>query len=44
LFVQQGATQLPKIVDALALIQSIYGFSATEMEEFKQNWITVQGR
>lgn len=44
LFIQQGATQLPKIVDALTLIQSIYGFSSTEMDEFKQNWVSVQGR
>jgi hypothetical protein len=44
LFVQQGATQLPKIGDALSLIQSIYGFSSTEMDEFKVNWITTQGR
>lgn len=44
LFVQQGPTQLTKIGDALSLIQSIYGFSSTEMEEFKVNWITAQGR
>lgn len=44
LFVSQGATNLPRLIDALNLIQTIYGFSTTEMEEFKQNWITVQGR
>lgn len=44
LFVTQGPTYLPKLQDVLNAIQSVYGFSATEMNDFKQNWVSVQGR
>lgn len=44
LFVTQAPTYLPKLQDVLNAIQSVYGFSATEMNDFKQNWVSVQGR
>lgn len=44
LFITQGATELSKITEALDVIKGIYGFTSTEMEEFKQNWVSVQGR
>lgn len=44
LFVSQGPTYLPKLQDVLSAIQSVYGFSSAEMTDFKQNWVSVQGR
>jgi len=44
LFTTQGSTELPKINQAQELLKSIYNFSDSEMEDFKQNWISVQGR
>ena len=38
------ATELPKIQQALTNLQKIYGFTATEVEDFKSNWMNVQGR
>lgn len=43
-FVTDGANQLSKISQLLGKIKSIYGFSTAEMEDFRQNWISVQGR
>lgn len=43
-FVTDGVNQLPKITQLQQKLKQIYGFSATEMEDFKQNWISVQGR
>lgn len=43
-FVTDGANQLGKISQLLNKIKSVYGFSTAEMEDFKQNWISIQGR
>jgi hypothetical protein len=43
-FVTNGTSELPKIAQAQQKLKVIYGFSDTEMEEFKNNWISVQGR
>lgn len=43
-FVTDGVTELAKITQLQNKIKSIYGFSSAEMEDFKQNWISVQGR
>jgi len=44
LFASQPAQQLPRITEAITLIQQAYGFSNAELLDFKQNWIAVQGR
>lgn len=43
-FATDGATELTKIEQIIAKLKDIYGFSATEVEEFKQNWVSVQKR
>jgi hypothetical protein len=43
-FVTSGATELAKIGQAQQKIKAIYGFTDAEVEEFKNNWISVQGR
>lgn len=41
---QQPVTNLQKVIDARMMVKSIYGFSDAEMESFKTNWVTAQGR
>ncbi|MBK7034363.1 MAG: hypothetical protein IPH49_14105 [Ignavibacteria bacterium] len=41
---QQPVVNLPKVVDARMMLKSIYGFTDTEMESFKTNWVAAQGR
>jgi hypothetical protein len=43
-FVTEGATTLPNITAAQNILKNLYGFTSAEMEDFKQNWITLQGR
>jgi hypothetical protein len=43
-FVTSGTTELAKIIQAQQKLKAIYGFTDTEMDEFKNNWISVQGR
>ena len=43
-FVTNGTTELPKITQAQQRLKAIYGFTDTEMDEFKNNWISVQVR
>lgn len=43
-FVTNGATNLPKLATAQNKLKSVYGFSTIEMEDFKNNWVSVQGR
>ncbi len=43
-FVTNGATELPKISQYQQRIKAIYGFTDGEIEDFKQNWIAIQGR
>jgi hypothetical protein len=44
LFATQPSSELQRLVDLIALIKSVYGFSDAQLEDFKQNWVTVQGR
>jgi hypothetical protein len=37
-------TEIAKLVTLRRTLQSIYGFSDTETESFRNNWITVEGR
>jgi hypothetical protein len=43
-FVTDGVNKLPNITSYQDKIKSIYGFTTQEIEEFKNNWIAVQGR
>lgn len=43
-FATSPATELPKLQQAISSLQSIYGFSNQEIEDFKYNWVAVQGR
>jgi hypothetical protein len=43
-FVTEGANTLPNVTAAQNILKTIYGFSSAEMEDFKQNWISIQGR
>jgi hypothetical protein len=44
LFATSPATELPKLQQAISTLQSIYGFTNQEIEDFKFNWVAVQGR
>ncbi len=37
-------TEIAKLVQVRRDLQAIYGFTNAEMEDFKQNWVTVEGR
>jgi hypothetical protein len=43
-FVTEGTTALPNITAYQQKIKAIYGFTDAEMEDFKNNWISVQMR
>lgn len=43
-FATDPASELPKLQQAIAELQAIYGFSDQEVEDFKSNWVNVQGR
>ncbi len=43
-FVTNGATYLPQLTTAQNKFKAIYSFSAAEMDGFKNNWVSVQGR
>lgn len=43
-FATDPANELPKIQQVLNKLQSIYGFSNQEMEDFKSNWVSIQQR
>lgn len=44
LFVTDAINQLPKLQQAIAKLQNIYGFTSAEIESFKNNWVALQGR
>lgn len=44
LFITDTFNTVPNILAYQEILQNIYGFSEAEMEDFKQNWIAVQGR
>lgn len=43
-FVTDPANQLPKLIEVIDNLQTIYGFSDQEIEDFKKNWVSEQGR
>lgn len=43
-FATDAVNELPKLVQAIAKLQSIYGFTPQEIEDFKSNWVNVQQR
>lgn len=43
-FVTDAANQLPKLVQIQGIFKNLYNFSTQDIDDFKQNWVTVQGR
>lgn len=43
-FALNPLTHLPKLQQAIAKLQGIYGFSNHEIEDFKNNWVAIQNR
>jgi hypothetical protein len=43
-FVTEGATELKKITQYQAILKDTYGFTNEQMDDFKQNWVSVQNR
>lgn len=43
-FITDALNQVPKLQQAITKIKDIYGFTSTEIENFKKNWVTEQGR
>lgn len=43
-FITEPATQLPRLQQVISRLQGIYGFTNAELEDFKSNWVSVQGR
>lgn len=43
-FVTSPATEVSKLTDVINKLKTIYGFSSTEIEDFKKNWVNEQGR
>ena len=43
-FITEPATELPKLQQIITRLQTIYGFSAAEVEDFKKNWVSEQKR
>lgn len=44
LFVTTPETQLPKLAGVIADLKAIYGFTNQQIEDFRKNWISEQGR
>ncbi len=43
-FATDPVNELPKLQQVITKLQAIYGFTAQEIEDFKFNWVAVQGR
>lgn len=43
-FATDPVNKLPRLQEAIADLKSIYGFSDAQMEDFKVNWVSLQGR
>lgn len=41
---QQSYAELPKLETSIRKLQAIYGFTDAELEDFKTNWVSAQGR
>jgi hypothetical protein len=43
-FATDPVTELPKLQQAIDKLKAIYSFSTSEIEDFKSNWVSSQGR
>jgi hypothetical protein len=43
-FITEPVTQLPKLTQIIQQLKGIYGFTDAEIEDFKENWVSKQGR
>lgn len=43
-FATDPVNELPKLTQAIERLQDIYGFTDQEVEDFKKNWVSEQGR
>jgi hypothetical protein len=43
-FVTDALTELPKLQQVITKLKAIYSFTDAEIEDFKNNWVAVQGR
>ncbi len=43
-YITDSFNTVPNIIAYQTILQDIYNFSDAEMEDFKQNWIALQGR
>ncbi len=43
-FATNPLVELPKLQQVITMLQDIYGFTDQEVEDFRQNWVTVQNR
>ncbi len=43
-FVTDAVNELPKLTQVINKLKAIYGFSTQEVEDFKNNWVSVQNR
>ena len=43
-FITEPVNQLPRLTQIITKLKSIYGFTDAEIEDFKSNWVSVQGR
>jgi hypothetical protein len=44
LFITDTFNQLPKLTQVINELKSIYNFTDAEVEDFKNNWVSIQGR
>lgn len=44
LFITQPASKLPQLTTAQNKLKAIYNFSNAQMEDFKNNWVSIQAR
>lgn len=43
-FAADPVNELPKLTQVISKLKAKYGFSAQEVEDFRNNWVAVQGR
>lgn len=43
-FITEPVSQLPRLTQIINKLKAIYGFTDAEIEDFKSNWVAVQGR
>jgi hypothetical protein len=43
-FVTDAVNELPKLTQIINQLKGIYGFTDQEIEDFKSNWVNIQGR